>query len=75
MAGNKVHLSIEAPGGRLCADIFRRPDGSWGFEEYLADPEDGRGWIVTGFHAALRFETADEAEEAARRSCRWLDST
>lgn len=74
MADNKVYLSIEAPGGQLCIDVFRRPDGSWGFEEYRRDPEDGRGWYATGRYGEQRFECRDEAEARARALCPWIES-
>ena len=37
---NKVIRSINAPGDARCVDLFARPDGSFGFEEYRRDPED-----------------------------------
>ncbi len=73
MADNKVYLSIEAPGGQLCIDIFCRPDGSWGFEEYRRDPEDGRGWYATGRYGEQRLKSRDEAEARARALCPWID--
>ena len=73
MADNKVVSSIEADGGQVCVDIFRRPDGSWGFEEYRRESEDARGWFVTGFHGERRFADREVAWEAARRSVPWLD--
>jgi len=74
MADNKVYLSIEAPGGQLCIDVFRRPDGSWGFEEYRCDPEDGRGWYATGRYGEQRFASRDEAEARAHALCPWIDA-
>ena len=75
MADNKVVRSIEAAGGQNCVDIFHRPDGSWGFEEYRREPEDGRGWFVTGFHGEQRFASRDQAEAAARLAVVWLEET
>lgn len=74
MAKNKVYLSIEAPGGQLCVDIFCRPDGSWGFAEYRCDPEDGRGWYDTGRFGEEQFGSREEAEARARSLCPWIDS-
>ena len=74
MADNTVSRSIEAPGGALCVDIFRRPDGSHGFEEYRRDPEDGRGWSMIGFHGAGRYDSAEAALAAARAAVGWLQS-
>ena len=72
MALNKVLISIEAPGGTVCVDIFSRPDGAFGFEEYRREPEDGRGWYVTGFHAGATYQTQAEATAAARVAVLWL---
>lgn len=68
---NKVHCSIEAPGGDVCVDIFQRPDGSWGIEEYRRDVEDGRGWFTTGFLGEARYETRESAESAANELVPW----
>ncbi|MEM9139064.1 MAG: hypothetical protein AAGB15_04480 [Pseudomonadota bacterium] len=72
MAENKVHTSWEAPGNQLCVDLFQRPDGTWGFEEYRREPEDGRGWYPVGFHAQRRFASAEDAARAARSTVPWL---
>ena len=69
---NKVLRSINAPGETRCVDTFRRPDGSFGFEEYRRDPEDGRGWFPVGFHSGRIFGTEDEALNAARDAVDWL---
>jgi len=72
MAGNTVLISLEAPGGQLCVDIFRRPAGTFGFESFRRDPEDGRGWFPVGGTAELVFETAIDAVQAAERAVPWL---
>ena len=69
---NKVSQSIEAPGGALCVDIFRRPDGTWGFEEYRRDSEDGSGWFTVGFTGDQRFASESEALSAAIHEVEWL---
>ncbi|MEM9062670.1 MAG: hypothetical protein AAGD13_19590 [Pseudomonadota bacterium] len=69
---NKVDRSIEAPGGGACVDIFQRPDGSWGFEEYRRDPEDGRGWYRIGHFGDARFESGEAALDAAQGVVGWL---
>lgn len=71
---NKVMRSVNAPGDALCVDVFRRPDGSFGFEEYRRDPEDGRGWYPVGHHAGLEFVSEDAAYEAASERVGWLDA-
>ena len=67
-----VMRSIEAPGGQVCVDIFRRPDGTWGFEEYRRDPEDGRGWQVSGHLSGRSYRSQADAETAARAQVPWL---
>jgi hypothetical protein len=74
MAENKVYLSIEAPGGQICVDIFLRPDGTWGFTEYRRDPEDGRGWYDTNRFGEEQFQSRNEAETRARALCPWIES-
>lgn len=69
---NKVSRSIEAPGGSICVDLFRMPDGTWGFAEYRRDPEDGRGWWPTGLEGRP-YTTEAAALAAARVSITWLD--
>lgn len=69
---NKVLRSINRDGETICVDIFVRPDGTYGFEEYRRDPEDGRGWYAIGHHGEREFTTADEAMQAAHEVVRWL---
>ena len=45
---NRVLRSINDEDASRCVDIFLRPDGSIGFEEYRRDVEDGRGWFPVG---------------------------
>ena len=69
---NKVTRSIETPDGGRCVDLFRRPDASFGFEEYRRDIEDGHGWFPIGFHAAATYPTVAAAWAEARRRVGWL---
>ena len=71
---NKVHNSFEAPGGSVCVDIFQRPDGSWGIEEYRRDSEDGRGWYVTGFLGEARYADRESALSSAQSLVAWFDA-
>ena len=72
MAANKVIRSIEAPGGLVCVDVFRRPDGTFGFEHYRREPEDGRGWFAIGYFSDQIFPDAETALSAAIRNVPWL---
>ncbi len=69
---NKVLRSIETPDGGRCVDLFVRPDGTFGFEEYRRDSEDGRGWFPIGFHHAEVFASEADAMEAALQAVPWL---
>jgi hypothetical protein len=69
---NKVIRSINDADGLRCVDIFARPDGTHGFEEYRRDPEDGRGWAPVGHQAARLFETEEAALAAASAAVGWL---
>ena len=71
---HRVLRSIETDDGGRCVDLFIRGDGSFGFEEYRRDIEDGRGWFAVGFYAAARFPTADEALQNALGKVEWLSS-
>lgn len=70
---NKVLRSINLPGEMLCVDLFQRPDGSFGFDEFRRDPEDGRGWYSIGHHGALVFPSFEAAFLNARAKIVWLD--
>jgi hypothetical protein len=71
-AAATVLASIEDGSGLRCVDIFRRPDGSFGFDEYRRDPEDGGRWTQTGYHGGRAFAARAEAEAAARIAVPWL---
>jgi len=70
---NKVIHSINLPGDNVCVDVFQRPDGAFGFEEFRRDPEDSRGWYSIGHHGALVFATAEAALTAAKTAVHWLE--
>lgn len=67
-----VLTSTESPDGTRCVDLFRRADGTFGFEEYRRDPEDPRGWSAVGDHAERVFHDQDEANKAAHAAVAWL---
>ena len=71
---NKVLRSINDDGADRCVDVFVRPDGSFGFEEYRRDVEDGRGWFPIGHHAARSFADESAALAAAIEAVPWLSS-
>lgn len=69
---NKLIHSVNAPDEVLCMDVFRRPDGSYGFDEFRRDPEDNRGWYGIGHHGSLRFATEEEARAKAKETINWF---
>ena len=69
---NKVCRSVNLPGESTCLDIFVRPDGSFGFELYRRDSEDGRGWFAIGHFADRRFDSETDAAFAAGQEIPWL---
>ena len=69
---NKVMRSINLAGEGLCVDVFQRPDGSFGFDEFRRDPEDPRGWYPVGFYSALSFDSFDAALAGATPKIAWL---
>ncbi|PCH73536.1 MAG: hypothetical protein COC12_04830 [Rhodobacteraceae bacterium] len=69
---NKVLRSINYDGETICVDIFRRPDGTFGFDEFRRDFEDGKGWFVIGFHGHHVFATEQAAMSQALKTIAWL---
>ena len=73
MAGkNLVLKSINSDGETRCVDIFRRPDGTYGFEEFRRDVEDNRGWFPVGNFGDLIFDDEELASSEARSKVSWL---
>ncbi|MGP8008562.1 MAG: hypothetical protein ACLP2J_16215 [Acidimicrobiales bacterium] len=57
-----------------CVDVFRRPDGSFGFEEFRRDPEDMGAWTQIEYFSGRQFSTEALATEAAEQAVPWLGS-
>jgi hypothetical protein len=64
--------SLENSDGDRCVDLFRRPDGSFSFEEFRRDVEDAGHWTPVAFYSGARFASKDEAVAAANRAVVWL---
>ncbi len=69
---NKVLRSINAPDAARCVDIFVRPDGTFGFEEFRRDAEDANGWFAIGGFAAKAFATEQDAFDQALAAVAWF---
>lgn len=70
---NRVLKSINLQGESRCVDIFLRPDGTFGFEEFRRDSEDNRGWFPIGFFGDRVFENEDDALLEAQSKVSWLN--
>jgi hypothetical protein len=67
----RVLASWEDAGGLHCVDILAHGDGTFGYALCRRDPEDGHGWRHLGDRDAVRFDTQDAAETAARAAAPW----
>ena len=67
-----VMASLENGDGTRCVDIFLRPNGTFGFEEYRRDPEDPRGWSGAAGFAGRVFDDQKAARFAAGNAVQWL---
>ena len=64
---------FDNPWDGLCVDIFHRPDGTFGYQEYRRDHETGEGWFPIGDHAAAHCQTQADAVNLARARIVWLN--
>lgn len=64
--------SIENPQHDRCVDIFTRPDGSFGFEEFRRDAEDAGAWTPVSYFHGLRYASKSDALAEAVRRVAWL---
>ncbi len=71
-ADKTVVASFNNAEGNHCVDIFRRDDGTFGFEEYRRDPEDLKGWFPLHRHSRRVFATEVDALARARAAVPWM---
>ena len=69
---NCVIHSINLTGDHVFVDVFRRPDGTYGFDEFRRDPEETSGWYSIGHYSNQVFADADMALCAAKETVGWL---
>lgn len=67
-----VLASHQTPEADRCVDIFSRPDGTFGFEEFRRDPEDMGAWTPISYFSGREYQTADDAVEAAEQAVPWF---
>ena len=68
----KVLASPSTSAVDRCVDLFARPDGTFGFEEFRRDPEDMGAWTPVAYFSEREFTTEAEARTAARDAVPWL---
>ena len=71
----KVIRSLEDADGFRCVDIFKRPDGSYGFKEFRRDPEDAGRWTLLGDYSQHSYATKDDALRAAATNLAWFSAS
>jgi hypothetical protein len=67
-----VAASHETPERDRCVDVFSRPDGTWGFEEFRKDPEDMGAWTPVSYFSGREYPTEAETVDAAKQAIPWL---
>ena len=68
----RVLASPSTPSVDRCVDIFVRPDGTFGFEEFRRDPEDMGAWTPIEYYSTRKFESESDAVTVARNKVQWL---
>ena len=64
--------SIENFEANRCVDLFRRPNGTFGFEEFRRDPEDAGAWTPVQYCSGVAYASRDEALAKATKAVTWL---
>lgn len=64
--------SLENAEHDRCIDLFRRPDGSFGFEVFRRDVEDAGLWTAVAYHSAAAYGSREAALAAAGAAVCWL---
>jgi hypothetical protein len=67
-----VLVSYQTFEANRCVDIFSRPNGSYGFEEFRRDPEDMGAWTPVTYFSGREYPTEMDAVAAARSAISWL---
>ncbi len=64
--------SPSTPTRDRCVDIFERPDGSFGYEEFRRDVEDMGAWTPLTYYSVQVYPTFETALAAAQGQVKWL---
>ena len=68
-----VFISIENSDHDRCVDLFSRPDGTYGYEEFRRDIEDRGEWTPVSYYSGSIYPSRKSALEAAMQSVAWLE--
>ena len=66
-----VFISLENFEHDRCVDLFSRPDGTHGFEEFRRDVEDEGEWTPIDYRSGFKYATREAALSAALQSVTW----
>ena len=64
--------SVENSEHDRCVDIFARPDGSFGFEEFRRDVEDAGQWTPVQYYSGVLYPSPAGVLDTAERCVPWL---
>jgi len=67
-----VFASIENFEHDRCVDLFARPDGTFGFEEFRRDPEDRGEWTPVHYYSDSVYASREAVVAAAMHTVAWL---
>jgi hypothetical protein len=67
-----VFISIENFEHDRCVDLFSRPDGSYGFEEFRRDVEDRGEGTPVRYYSGSVYASQEAALAGAMKSVAWL---
>ena len=70
-----VFTSIENAEHDRCVDVFSRPDGTYGFEEFRRDCEDRGEWTPVQHFSGMVFDESGQALATAEKAVPWLAIT
>jgi len=60
-----VLKSFEDKSRCYCVDVFTRPDGCFGFEEFRRDPEDQGKWSGVKYYSGTEYQSEEQALQSA----------
>ena len=63
-----VFPSIENFEHDRCVDLFSRPDGTFGFEEFRRDAEDRGAWTPVQYYSGAVYSSREAALAAAKQT-------